>query len=202
MKDNSVPHPDHQGLFLSAVHQARQPLLVLEYALFAASHLAQQLETSPDVKLIQESLTQMGTAINSLTSTISVIAELAKPEARKPVEIERSQLVKEAFEMASFSLRRNQTTVNYHVDHSLSGPNPGAVLIDYPKTLVALIQGILDTASKGEFRGHTGHPESLTFSALTDETHTIIQIRSDHHQQQIRLEEIISAVNNPLNSPN
>ncbi len=196
MQDHGLPHPENQSLFLSAVHQARQPLLVLEYALFAANQLAQRLETSPDLKLIQQSLTEMGAAVNSLTSMISVIAEIAKPETRKPVETELSELVKESFEMASFSLRRNQGAVNYELGQSLSELAPGTVLIDYPKALIALIRWILDTASKDEFRGDTGHSESLTLSAFSEEGKMIIQIRTAQHQQRVRLDAIISAATN------
>ncbi len=196
MQDHGLPHPENQSLFLSAVHQARQPLLVLEYALFAANQLAQRLETSPVLKLIQQSLTEMGAAVNSLTSMISVIAEIAKPETRKPVETELSELVKESFEMASFSLRRNQGAVNYELGQSLSELAPGTVLIDYPKALIALIRWILDTASKDEFRGDTGHSESLTLSAFSEEGKMIIQIRTAQHQQRVRLDAIISAATN------
>ena len=196
MKDHGVSHPELQSLFLSAVHQARQPLLVLEYELFAASHLVQCQESPPDVELIQQSLTGMGAAVDSLTSLISVIGEIAKPGSRKPVEAVVSGLVKEAFEMASFCLRRDQGTVNYELDKTVSGPTSAKVLIDYPTALLALIRWILDTASQTEFQGDTGHPESLTLSAFSDEGDVIIQIRSPRHHQQVRLVQVISSATN------
>ena len=196
MKDHGVSQTEHQALFLSAVHQARQPLLVLEYALFAASHLVQRQESSPDLKLIQQSLTEMGAAVDSLTSIISVIAGIAKPGIRKPVETVVSELVKEAFEMASFCLRRDQETVNYELDHTISGPTSAKVLIDYPTSLLALIRWILDTTSQREFHGDTSHPESLTLSAFSDEGEVTIQIRNPRHHQQVRLGQIIPSATN------
>ncbi|MEI8019214.1 MAG: hypothetical protein WCH39_13505 [Schlesneria sp.] len=200
--DQGVSHPEVQTLFLSAVHQARQPLLVIEYALFAASHLVQRHQSSPDVTQIQRSLTEMGAVVDSLTSIISVIAGIAKPGAQKPVEAVVSGLVKEAFEMASFCLRRDQEAVNYDLDQTLSGLNPAKMVIDYPTALLALIRWILETASRSEFHSDSSHSESLTLFAFSSEGDgdVTIQIRNPRHQQRVLLRQVISSATDQSNT--
>ncbi len=196
-KHNEVEF-EHQSRLLSAsVHQARQPLYVLQNTLFAASYLAQRQETSPDLKLIQEALTEMRAAVDRLTSTISIIGGIAKPETRKPVETVLSDLVKEAFQMASFCLRNENGMVNYELPPTPSEATAGKALLDYPNVLIALIRWILDTASNPEFQGSPDHPESLMLSAISNEEDLTIQIKNSQHHQQVRLREIIASVTNP-----
>ena len=199
-KHNEVDTEQQSRLLTAAVHQARQPLYVLQNTLFAASFLAQRQETSPDLKLIQQSLIEMRNAVDRLTSTMAVIAGIAKPETRKPVETRLPDLIKEAFQMASFCLRNEQGAVNYELDETPSGLISDKVLMDYPNVLIALIHWILDTASHREFQGDTGSPESLMLSAFSDDGDATIQIRNSRHHQQVRLGQIMSTVTNPSNS--
>jgi signal transduction histidine kinase len=201
MQKHDKVDAEQQSLLLAAsVHQARQPLYVLQNTLFAANFLVQRLEASPDAKLIQQALVEMRSSVDRLTSTISVIAGIAKPESRKLVETLPSDLVKEAFQMASFCLRNEQGMVNYELPPTASTPAPPKVLMDYPNVLIALIQWIFAAASNREFQGETDHPESLTLSASTDDGNMTIHVRNSRHTQQIRLDQIISSVTNPSGS--
>ena len=199
-KHNEVDTEQQSRLLTASVHQARQPLYVLQNTLFAAIFLAQRQETSPDLKLIQQSLIEMRNAVDRLTSTMAVIAGIAKPETRKPVETRLPDLIKEAFQMASFCLRNEQGAVNYELDETPSGLISDKVLMDYPNVLIALIHWILDTASHRVFQGDTGHPGSLMLSAFCDDGVATIQIKNSRHQQQVRLGQIISSVTNQSNS--
>ena len=197
---NKVESKQQTLLLTASVHQARQPLYVLQNTLFAASYLADRQQTSPDLKLIQQALNEMRAAVGRLTTTISVIAGIAKPENRKPVETLLSDLVKEAFEMASFCLRDEKGSVNYELPQSPSELPAPKVLVDYPNVLIALIRWILDAASHSEFQGETEHPESLTLSASTDDGNIIIHMRNSRHHQQVALRQIIETVTNPSSS--
>ena len=199
MQEYAENYPKDQALILSAVHQARQPLLVLEYALFAATTLTQRLDTSPDVKLIQQSLSDMGAAVDSLALMISVIAGITRPASRKPTETVVSELVKEAFEMASFCLRRHQGAVNYELSQSITEPSSGMAMVDYPNALIALIRWILGAASCDEFQVGTGPSEPLMLTASRDERNLIIQVGNSRYQQQARLDQIVPEMANASN---
>lgn len=178
------------SLLTASVHQARQPLYVLQNTLFAASYLAERQETSADLKLIQEALTEMRAAVDRLTSTISVIAGIAKPETRKPVETVLSELVKEAFEMVSFGLRNEYESVNYEIPTMPSGPTE-TVLLDYPKVLLALIRWILETASNPDFRGDQDQPESLLLSSFSEKGDMTVRITNSRRCREVRLGQFI-----------
>ncbi len=195
MQDRGLSNPQRQTLLLSAsVHQARQPLFILQNTLFAASYLTQRMEASPDLKLIRQSLIDMRAAVDRLSSTISVIATIAKPENRKPAETVVSDFLKETFQIITFCLQRGKETIKCEIVPIPSNSNLGSVLMDYANVQIALIQWILDTLPDAAFCDSSGHAEAITLSAFQNESDVTIQIRSDNHQKQIRLGHIISTV--------
>ena len=197
-KDNKIDLEHQSRLLLACVHQARQPLYVIQTVLSAANFVAKRQEMSTDLKLIQQGMAEMRTAVDRLALTISVIAGIARPEARKPVPIQLFDLVREAFVISSFCLRNERGMVNYDLPQTTSGSTPVMKLIDYPTVLIALIRWILGTASCSEFKGETDHPESLRLSAYSDGMDVNIQISSSRSREQVRLGEIIQLT---LNSP-
>ena len=199
MQDPGSPDLQRQTLLLSAsVHQARQPLFILQNTLFAASYLTQRMEMSPDLKLVQQSLIDMRAAVARLSSTISVIAAIAKPESRKPVETVISDFLKETFQIITFCLQRGEEKINCEITPIPSDSIPGSVLMDYANVQIALIQWILDNVSDAPFCEAIGQAEAMTLSASAYEGDVTIQVRSLSRQQQIRLGQIISTVTDRL----
>ncbi|MEI8019212.1 MAG: hypothetical protein WCH39_13495 [Schlesneria sp.] len=189
-KHDEVESGQQSFLLAASVHQVRQPLYVIQNTLFAASFLADRQETSPDLKLIQEALSEMRAAGDRLSLTISVIAGIAKPEDRGPVETVLTDLTKEAFEMVSFGLRNEYESVNYEIPTMPSGPTE-TVLLDYPKVLLALIRWILETASNPDFRGDQDQPESLLLSSFSEKGDMTVRITNSRRCREVRLGQFI-----------
>ncbi len=186
---------EEQALFLSAtVHQARQSLYVLQNTLFAASYMADRLDPSPNLNLIQQCLVNMRPAIDRLSSAVTTISVIARPEIQKPVEIKLSLFVKETFQLASFCLRSSQDAIKFEISQNLSELISGSAIMDYQNTQIAMIRWILDTVSSATFHGDNGIAEVLALSAIQYESDLIIQISNSRNQRQIRLSQIVSAL--------
>ena len=209
MQGHNTLSSEEQALFLAAtVHQARQSLYVLQNTLFAASYMADRLDPSPNLNLIQQCLVNMRPAIDRLSSAVTTISVISRPEIQKPVEIKLSLFVKETFQLASFCLRSSQEAIKFEIHQYLSEVISGSVIMDYQNTQITMIRWILDTVSSATFHSDRGLTEVLAISAFQDESDLIIQISNSKDQRQVRLSQIISALSDrdsdagqPLESP-
>ncbi|MEI8021438.1 MAG: hypothetical protein WCH39_24730 [Schlesneria sp.] len=194
MQGHNTLSSEEQALFLAAtVHQARQSLYVLQNTLFAASYMADRLDPSPNLNLIQQCLVNMRPAIDRLSSAVTTVSVIARPEIQKPVEIKLSLFLKETFQLASFCLRSSQEAIKIEMPQDLSELISGSVVMDYQNTQIAMIRWILDTVASLAVRDERRLTEVLALSALEEGPDLIIQISNPHDQRQIRLSQIISA---------
>jgi hypothetical protein len=179
--DHSRNDELRETLLAAAVHQARQPLFILQNTLFSSRQVTQRLESSPDVTLIQACLAQMQSAVDSLSKSLTHFAAFGSNSARAATEVELPRFVRDVFQIARFCVHQRRFQVNFEIAATLSG----SMVLDPVNVQSALVQWVLDACS--EATECADGSQILVLEAIPHEGDVILQLRTATHERRIRL---------------
>lgn len=141
--DEDAESPEEvRGCILAAiVHQARQPVFVLQNDLFAAKHLVDRIGDAPESRLLRECVSEMRTTLDRISTSLSQIAEFAFPPATGTREISAQYFLEETFQIARFCVSRHNVQLSTDGFKTVKGQ----VTFDAMKARITVIQWVLRT---------------------------------------------------------
>ena len=140
MDNQTLTFEDVRGYILAAiVHQARQPVFILQNDLFAVKHLVGRIGDTPDSQLLRDCVSEMRTTLDRLSASLSQIAEFASPSASDTKEISVKVFLEETFQIARFCVSSYNVQLSTDISKSVTGP----VTFDAMKVRITVIQWIL-----------------------------------------------------------
>lgn len=178
-------------LFHAAVlHQARQPLFVLQNYLSAAQFLTKGLESSSAVVRLEKCHQQMQSAIERLGPTLENVATCADHTFEKPVSRPLARFVKEAFQIANFVFDRLKVPIVWMIDDAIEGQKMIPVVIAQ-FSLVQWIQNKVNSHNDDSY--HEDHYIVAASAISGDVQFTITSQNNSQRCHVIQLGELAKA---------
>ena len=187
MNANQGGNAFQEHIRAALIHQARQPLFVLQNYLSAATQLGKRMEETPDRELLQKCFSEMRTAIEKISLSLTRVDAFDLSEDVVLVNTDLAEFIRETFQLANFVFRRIDIAVKWEIDPKIDGWMP----LDLAKTQFALIQWLgLACQSPG---CHSPHAHSYLVAAAPRDGDVIVRVISDV-DQVVRLGSLVDAI--------
>ena len=187
MNANQGGNAFQEHIRAALIHQARQPLFVLQNYLSAATQLGKRMEETPDRELLQKCFSEMRTAIEKISLSLTRVDAFDLSEDVVLVNTDLAEFVRETFQLANFVFRRIDIAVKWEIDPKIDGWMP----LDLAKTQFALIQW-LGLACQS-FGCHSPQANSYLVAAAPRDGDVIVRVISDV-DQVVRLGSLVDAI--------
>ena len=182
MNNDAATLEEVRSYILAAiVHQARQPVFVLQNDLFAARHLVERIGDTPDSLLLRECVSEMRTTLDRISASLSLIAEFVLPSASGTREITAKDFLEETFQIVRFCVSRNN--VQLSTDASKVSKEP--VTLDRMKARIAVVQWALRTC--GEMLAGSPNETKASLTAESLENEVVIFWNCSSFERQLLL---------------
>lgn len=169
------------------IHQARQPLFVMQNYLSAALQLGKRMEETPDRELLQKCLTEMRSALEKTSSWLDRVDDCNLSEDLDLVNTELTELIRETFQLTNFIFRRMDVTAKWEIDPGIDG----WMTLDVAKTQFALIQWLVRMCPSLD--SQSPHGKSYLVTAAPHDGDLIIRVISDV-DQTLRLSTLVDSI--------
>lgn len=174
-------------LLAATIHQARQPLFVMQNCLSAAKILVGRQLDSPDKELTLKTFSQISSAIEALASSLSTLAEQVSPAERSITEIDLAVFVEDTFGMACFVARKRNLNVRFEIDSSISGTRA----FDATSVQIQLSNWLLKACVNSVTEKRDEQPLLISANAIPN-ADVAIRVRGGFSDRQIVLTEFVS----------
>lgn len=171
------------------IHQARQPLFVLQNYLSAATQLGKRMEETPDRDLLQKCLSEMRSAIEKISSSLAKVDDCNLRDDVVLVNTDLAEFVQETFQLANFVLRRRDVAVKWEIDPKINGWMP----LDVVKTQFALIQWLVEACTTHDAKSPHGKTHVIEATPCEGDVNVCVVSGID---QTVRLGSIVNALGN------
>lgn len=189
MNNETVTFEDVRGYMLAAiVHQARQPVFVLQNDLFAVKHLVERIGDTPDSQLLRDYVSEMRTTLGRLSASLSQIADFSSSSASDNKEISVKLFLEETFQIARFCVNRYNVQLSTDVSMSVTEH----VTFDAMKVRITVIQWVLRVCD--EMVASSPHDPKIVLTADSLEGEVVISWIGPSFQRRFSLPGVASDV--------
>ena len=181
MKEPATLEEVRSYILAAIIHQARQPVFVLQNDLFAARHLVERIGDTPDSLLLRECVSEMRKTLDRISASLSLIAEFALPSASGTREITAKAFLEETFQIVRFCASRN----NIQLSTDASKVTEAPMTFDRMKVRITLVQWVI--CACGEMLADSPYETKASLTAESLENEVVIFWNCSSFERQLLL---------------